>query len=476
MTKENNKKILEQLRDYKNQINAIQTLLIGGTISPVAAAEEIEKMNEKERKLKELLVNQNHVTNDGKPRKIAFQESKQLFYTIMPDKTKLYAKSKDALYEKILCYYNLSIEKNSVQNIFNRALKEKQSTENCDTKTLEHYRSDFRRFITNELATKEIASVTSSDLKAYTQTLVTQNTIKKKAFLGYKGLLNLIFTYALSQGIIKSNPVLAIQNKHYLKSCDTHAATSEEKIFSLEEIEEIKAEVRKRMVQKKYQGYFINGYAILFCIETGVRAGELCALKWTDILEDKIHIHAQQLYEPKPGGKHYYLASYTKDEKGISNGGRYFPINDSLRSLLRELKELQEDLGISSEFIFCNPDGQWIKTQAYQSCLRRLLSSIGHSVTNNHAFRMSLNSNVLIPCGLNEAERALILGHSIQTNLTYYSYTNKYKDVSAIADKLNGHTSNPSSTEPVTNTKRSSNIYDFKAASEAIRYQKLSAK
>ena len=155
----------------------------------------------------------------------------------------------------------------------------------------------------------------------------------------------------------------------------------------------------------------------MFCIETGVRAGELCALKWTGILEDKIHIHAQQLYEPKPGGKHYYLASYTKDEKGISNGGRYFPINDSLRSLLRELKGLQEDLGISSEFIFCNPDGQWIKT-----------------------------------------------------------YTNKYKDVSAIADKLNRHTSNPSSTEPVTNTKRSSNIYDFKAASEAIRYQKLSAK
>ena len=70
-------------------------------------------------------------------------------------------------------------------------------------------------------------------------------------------------------------------------------------------------------------------------------------------------------------------------------------------------------------------DGEWIKTDAYETCLRRLCQSLNFKVTNNHAFRMSLNSNVLIPAGLPVTERARILGHSVETNLKYYSFAGK---------------------------------------------------
>ncbi len=38
---------------------------------------------------------------------------------------------------------------------------------------------------------------------------------------------------------------------------------------------------------------------------------------------------------------------------------------------------------------------------------------------------MSLNSNVLIPLGISVADRAAMLGHSIETNLKYYSFAKK---------------------------------------------------
>lgn len=38
---------------------------------------------------------------------------------------------------------------------------------------------------------------------------------------------------------------------------------------------------------------------------------------------------------------------------------------------------------------------------------------------------MSLNSNVLIPKGVTVADRAAMLGHSIETNLKYYSFAQK---------------------------------------------------
>ncbi|MCR5415965.1 MAG: hypothetical protein K6E79_04140 [Pseudobutyrivibrio sp.] len=75
-------------------------------------------------------------------------------------------------------------------------------------------------------------------------------------------------------------------------------AKSEEKIFSPDEIEMLKDEVRRRIDSglKRFGDYYINGYAMLFAIE----------------------------------------------------------------SLLNEINAKQEKLGIESEFIFCNSDGRWI--------------------------------------------------------------------------------------------------------------------
>ena len=93
---------------------------------------------------------------------------------------------------------------------------------------------------------------------------------------------------------------------------------------------------------------------------------------------------------------------------------------------------------IHSKYVFCHKNGEWIKTDAYETCLRRLMSGVGYDVTNNHSFCMSLNSNVFIgKYGLPVTERARLLGHSVGTNLRYYSFAGKdsLDDICAI---LNG--------------------------------------
>ena len=60
---------------------------------------------------------------------------------------------------------------------------------------------------------------------------------------------------------------------------------------------------------------------------------------------------------------------------------------------------------------------------------------------------MSLNSNVLIPMGVSVADRAAMLGHSIETNLRYYSFAQKdyLENVRALldADEEEGTQGNP---------------------------------
>lgn len=433
--------IRKLIHNLKNQKESLKYELNLGIIDSNGAENELEMINKKEQALKEQLVQLNHVTADGTPRSISYHEPtennpKAYWITKMPDGKKVKASTREALIDKLFTYYADGISDMTLGSIFKAALAEKAATENPKKNTLDKNEADFKRFISADLATRDIRQFTELEIKKYIQEWVNREHPKQKAYLGFKGVLNLIFGYAYSHKLIAENPLEFIKNKPYMKSCDTRKAKPEDKILSPEEIDSLKAEVRRRMTMVKYGSYYINGYAMLFAIETGVRVGELCALKWEDIHETSIHIHCQQLSEKIPGGKNYYLDYCTKNEKGVSADGREFPLTRNLKSLLTELKAKQDALHIESEFIFCHENGDWIKTDAYLTFLRRLCQSKGFSVTNNHALRMSLNSNVLIPKGVSVADRAAMLGHSIETNLRHYSFAQKdYIDnVRAILD------------------------------------------
>ncbi|MCR5739429.1 MAG: hypothetical protein K6G43_06385 [Lachnospiraceae bacterium] len=61
---------------------------------------------------------------------------------------------------------------------------------------------------------------------------------------------------------------------------------------------------------------------------------------------------------------------------------------------------------------------------SYELNLRRRCKRLGCIPTNNHAFRMAFNSK-LIEFGFSSADRALILGHDVQTNEAHYSLPDK---------------------------------------------------
>lgn len=169
-----------------------------------------------------------------------------------------------------------------------------------------------------------------------------------------------------------------------------------------------------------YERYYILGYMIRLAIETGMRAAELCALHWEDIKDDNIWIHRQLLKKTKP--LRFYEVLWTKNEKKHEGKGRLFPRSDKINQILSELKEVQNSLGIKSDYVFCHQDGSWITTRHYQSALETVCKAIGLPKTNNHAIRMYLNIYVFIPLGIPVTDRARLLVHTVETNLKYYSF------------------------------------------------------
>ena len=422
---------------------SIEEELNCGIIDDVEAVYRRKEMDSKLFKIKRDAVLKVHVKKNGSPRAIKYLDNQKIWRTMVANEEPIYGKSEEVLINKLFKYYGLSLDSTLFKDVFERALNEKANTENISPKTAKHLRSEYNRFFVNYSNTfpnKDIRNITTTDLKEYTQAFANDMHPTLAVFKAYKGILNLVFNYAYANGIIVLNPVPGIKNNAYNKSMSATKHTAEEKIFSPDEIEKIKAEVYKRFTfTKKYNDYYINGYAILFAIETGCRVAEICSLKWSDVRDTTIWIHTQQ--SQSADGKWEELP-YTKNERLLppdARNGREYPITNNIRTILDELKAKQEKLSIESRYVFCHEDGDWIKTTAYQTCLRRLCRHVlgkDCEITNNHAFRMSLNSNVFIPKGLPVTERARLLGHSVETNLKRYSFAGK-GNIDDICELLN---------------------------------------
>lgn len=200
----------------------------------------------------------------------------------------------------------------------------------------------------------------------------------------------------------------------------------EEKAFSSEELALLTADAENHLDNPRV-------LMSLLAKETGMRVGELAALHVEDVTEDYIHVHRQQVKESE-GNHHHKLieVGYTKDERMHPHNGRFIPITEEARRVIKMARDIPGD----SPYLFHEKNcSKMIPTDGYIQNLRYRCRRLGCVPTNNHAFRMAFNSR-LIELGFSASDRALILGHEVQTNEAHYSLTDKRR-LNDIKERLN---------------------------------------
>lgn len=424
-----------QIQQIQLQIISLKCQEKEGTITSAGAA-FLDELTKKEFKLKEQKVLEVHTNAIQSGTLIKNGKEKTYYQTRVKSlKNPPRCSTYEALIEKLYDHYfgTTILNDYSFESVFEAALEEKIRLTSPKEKTVRDYRSSYKAFITPEFGSRDIREITSTQLKEYLQVQTRRINPTWKRFLKFKGILNLAFRYASDPDhrIIAVN-IVPSDNGPYKKNLTMSDDRPEEKAFQPHEIEMIREYLWSRVEKEKYD---VNGYAILFSSHTGVRQGEIPSLKWEDISEKLIHIHSQQNDRETANGKEYYYNPTTKNEKGESKNGRYIPLTQEVKHILNELKKKQEALGIHSEWVFAKEDGNWTTTVAYYESLYKIcIDKLGLGLSNNHTFRIALNSYVLIPMGLDAPERARILGHSVQTNLEHYTFSRDKEFLSEIGD------------------------------------------
>jgi len=334
--------------------------------------------------------------------------------------------TEDELYDYLFNHYqSLDDQLKTFEEVFEMFVEDKR-THAISEHTIIEYRRYFN-YIDDKIRGKRIFEITENELRTWLVDKFLLRKPKKEALRKMLQIIGMVFKFGIKKRLCIENPINYIQANEYYKLCDLSERTNEERSFSPEEIDQIRAYALEHSDNP-------HAVMILIAIETGMRAGELAALLKSDIEGDILHIHRQQSKVPrsKTTGKQTFVdLEYTKNERQNPKGGRLLPISDECRKSL----DLALALPGESKYVFHHPDGSPVQKDCYGRYLSRACKKLGIATTHNHAFRVAFNAK-LIEAGVDGNERCLVLGHSMQTNERHYSFSDRRR-VEDVRNKLN---------------------------------------
>lgn len=218
----------------------------------------------------------------------------------------------------------------------------------------------------------------------------------------------------LSDSLIKSiycvlNQILDYCNTHY--HTDIRPVARPKTHMVVKPVETLPQSEQIRLLREIYKNMDHNKLGILLCLSTGLRLGEICSLKWSDIDLDGKLLYVNRTVQRIAVDAHSTKTILFEDAPKSMFSKREIPIPDSIMPYLAAF--------IRSEGYVISGEGP-TEPRTYQYRFQRLLSEAGIGKHNFHVIRHTFATNC-INSGADIKSLSEILGHS-NVNITLNRY------------------------------------------------------
>lgn len=340
----------------------------------------------------------------------------------------VYAKTYREVKEKLLENINSKQEvKNSIATsklVFEIAAEKwlDSITSQLKESSIVKYRNILNSYLYPSFGKMEINSITYSDITDFSTKLINCGGIKKtglspKTVSAVLSVLKSIFEYTAKDESI----IIPDFSDIYIKQCPKPM-----RILSVSEQSKLNQYLRNDLS--------LSNIGILICMFTGIRIGEVCALKWKNVLFNErcisIESTAQRLQKfDIEGSRTEVVISEPKSPCSI----RKVPIPDNLYYILRELKQGDED------FLLTGNNKDVLEPRTLQNRFKAVIKKCGIDDANFHSLRHTFATRC-VEVGVDVKSLSEILGHA-SVNITLNRYVHpsmelKLKNINMLSDSL----------------------------------------
>ena len=390
-----------------------------GIINLAYVREQIE-MNKRE----EILKNHPYEIWEGKNGK---------WYTYLPDEEKGRVQKKNATrkgIEQVVVDYwkNHSEEEEkrkftkelNLRKVFPIWLNYKQ-VHTDSTAYIKRITADWHRFYLNQeqFINMPLSDMTKLFLDEWAHNMIKEKELTKKCYYNMSMILRQCLDFAVENGWIESNVFsqVTINTRLFRR---TKKKTGETQVYTVDEEAELINDMHRRF-QNRPQN--MSPLAVMFLFETGLRIGEVCAVKHSDIEGNYIHIQRQEVRDFEMVDdctmkfKCFKIVEYAKTDDGF----RDVYLTESAKKIIEIAKIISEAYGYHNMdgFIFHTEKGN-VNHYSIQAMIKRGCEHLNMMIKTSHKIRKTYIST-LIDSGLNIDEIRRMVGHADERT-TYGNY------------------------------------------------------
>lgn len=345
-----------------------------------------------------------------------WQSTDGKWYTFVPDATKnkgkklVKRKTKDDLDDLLVDFYKEYEEPQTLEKTFWDWINKKIKFGEITKQTCDRYETDFYKYFAG-YESKDIRFITTDFLEDFIINNIKNYNMKSKAWSNLRTIIRGMFLFAKKKGYTNLDIVNFISELDISRKMFNHDKKPVENVIYTEK--ETQAIVNYISTTKN-----LNDIAILFAVYTGMRVGEIVALKWEDISEDYIHINRmQERFKDENGKIVYKIRNFPKTEASI----RDVVIVPELKAVIKKLKTINP----FTEYLF-EKKGECIHKHSVCTRLYCLCDKFDFPHKGMHAFRRYYATK-LINAGVEKTIIISQMGHTDFDTTKNHYYKNNHE-------------------------------------------------
>lgn len=260
-------------------------------------------------------------------------------------------------------------------------------------RTLLNYSQNINNYVSDDIGQRDINILDNNILNTYIlskyKNYTENGTLSSSTLKITKTIINRALNYAYEKGYTDRN----------IRITTNFKKTTIPKVESLTTAEANKIE-RDIVDNKRYYSY-----GVVLCLYSGLRVGELLALKWKDVdLKNKVISVKTTSCDISFENKMYHIEDVPKSASSL----REIPLTCEITALLKELQRYQKG---NSEYVVSRPNGKQIYIRAYQDSFERLLKRLKIRHYGFHSLRHTFATRCY-KLGMDIKTLSELLGHS----------------------------------------------------------------